>query len=78
VFVITEKGDEISRYVHEKINRTTTMLSAEGTYSKTNKAVLLCVVNKKEVPNLKKQIFEIDNRAFTIVTTVSEAIRRRV
>lgn len=74
VFVITNKGEEISKYMHDVINRTTTKIDAMGTYSNSEKEILLCVVNKKEIPKLKDGIKEIDDKAFTIVTTVTEAI----
>lgn len=73
VFIITEKDEEISEYMHSVLNRTATKIDAMGTYTKADKRVLLCVVNKKEVPKLKEGILEIDDKAFTIVTTVSEA-----
>ena len=38
------------------------------------KNILMCVVNKKQIPRLKARIAEIDGEAFTIVTTVTEAI----
>ena len=74
VFVITNKGDEISEFLHSTINRTTTKIKATGTYTNTEKDILLCVVNKKEIPKLKEGILSIDNKAFTIVTTVTEAM----
>lgn len=74
VFVITNKGEEISKYMHTVINRTATKIDATGTYTKAEKDILLCVVNKKEIPKLKEGIMEIDDKAFTIVTTVTEAL----
>ena len=74
VFVITNKGDEISNYMHNVIKRTATKIEATGTYTKADKEILLCVVNKKEIPKLKEGILAIDDKAFTIVTTVTEAL----
>lgn len=74
VFIITNKGNEISKFIHDEIGRTTTKINAEGTYTHEEREVLLCVVNKKEIPKLKEGIIEIDDKAFTIVTTVTEAI----
>lgn len=74
VFVITNKSEEISEYMHKVLDRTTTKVNAVGTYTNSEKEILLCVVNKKEVPKLKEGIFAIDDKAFTIVTTVTEAI----
>lgn len=74
VFIITNKEKEISEYVHTNLNRTSTLINATGTYTNTEKTIVMCVVNKKEIPKLKEAIKEIDNAAFTIVTTVTEAL----
>lgn len=74
VFIITEKPEEISDLIHEEIKRTSTKINAEGTYMHKEKYILLCVVNNKEIPKLKQIVKQIDNKSFTIVTTVTEAI----
>lgn len=73
VFIITEKDKEISDYMHSVLKRTTTRINAVGTYTNTEKRILLCVVNKKEIPKLKEGILGIDDKAFTIITTVADA-----
>lgn len=73
VFIITEKDKEIADYMHSALNRTATKINAIGTYTNTEKRILLCVVNKKEIPKLKEGILEIDDKAFTIITTVTDA-----
>lgn len=73
VFIITEKDKEIADYMHSTLNRTATQINAIGTYTNTEKRILLCVVNKKEIPKLKAGILEIDDKAFTIITTVTDA-----
>lgn len=74
MFVITKKGEEISKYVHSELERTSTKINAVGTYTNENREILLCVVNKKEIPKLKEAINEIDPESFVIVTAVAEAI----
>ena len=74
LFIITDKADEISVFLHAVVNKTATKISDIGTYSNTEKQVLLCVVNKKVIPTVKDGIKTIDPKAFTIVTTVTEAI----
>lgn len=73
VFIITEKDKEISDYMHSVLSRTTTKINAVGTYTNAEKRILLCVVNKKEIPKLKEGILGIDDKAFTIITTVTDA-----
>lgn len=74
VFIITTKPEEISNLIHEEIQRTSTKINAVGTYTNTEKDILLCVVNNKEIPRLKQIVKQIDGKSFTIVTTVTEAI----
>lgn len=74
VFIITNKDGEIAEYIHNDLKRTSTKIRATGTYTNTEKNILMCVVNKKQIPRLKARIAEIDGEAFTIVTTVTEAI----
>jgi uncharacterized membrane-anchored protein YitT (DUF2179 family) len=42
--------------------------------TKIDKNIILCVVNKREIPKVKDAVKEIDDKAFMIVSTVSEAI----
>ena len=74
VFVITTKPEEISELIHEEIKRTSTKIEAVGTYTNKEKYILLCVVNNKEIPRLKQIVREVDEKSFTIVTTVTEAL----
>lgn len=73
VFIITNKDKEISDYMHNVLERTTTKIKAVGTYTNAEKSILLCVVNKKEIPKLKECILEIDDKAFTIITGATDA-----
>lgn len=74
MFIISNKPDEVSDYVLKEIGRGATGLQGRGMYTKENKEVILCIVNKRELPKLKNKIKEIDNKAFMIITTVTEAI----
>ncbi len=74
VFIITKKSEDIVKYIHTEIDRTATKIDVIGTYTKEEKDMLVCVVNKKEIPRLKEAIEEIDEDAFVIITAVTEAI----
>lgn len=74
MFIITEKSKEISDYIMHEVNRGVTKINAVGEYSGKGKEVLLCVANKREIPKIKDEIKAIDNKSFTIITTVTEAI----
>lgn len=74
VFIITKKSESIVKYIHTEIDRTATKIDVIGTYTKEEKDMLVCVVNKKEIPKLKEAVEEIDEEAFVIITAVTEAI----
>ena len=72
VFIITEKPDQISRMIMEKVNRGVTGVYAKGMYSGQDKTMLFCVVSKKEIVLLKERVDDIDPKAFVIVSDVRE------
>ena len=74
IFVITNKSNEISKYIITEVKRGVTKINATGEYSGKNKDILLCVANKREIPKIKEEIKKIDEESFTIITTVTEAI----
>lgn len=74
MFVITNKSEKIIEYIHKELDRTATKINVMGTYTKQEKDMLFCVVNKKEIPKLKEAIEEIDEESFVIITAVTEAI----
>ena len=76
IFVISDKSEEISKYIMNDIKRGVTYIKGQGAYSGTDKNIILCIANKREIPKIEDKIKEIDDAAFVIVTTVSEAIGR--
>lgn len=73
-FVISRSSGEISRRVREELDRGVTALKGRGEYSGEDTDVLLCVVYRMEVMQLKRIITECDPKAFVIATDVHEAL----
>ena len=73
-YIISEKNDEISKAISEKIRRGSTSLNAHSYYSGKSRDVLMCVMRKYQVPPLKELVTEIDPSAFVIVTDAKEVI----
>ena len=69
--VITTHPEEISKDVVEKLHHSATRLEALGTYSQTEKTVLLCVVNKHQLMNFKKILAQYDD-TFAFYEMVNE------
>ncbi|NCB74648.1 MAG: YitT family protein [Clostridia bacterium] len=66
--IISEYSDEIKAAIVEKLNRGVTVLSGKGAYSGQDKQILLCVVKRQQIVEIKKIVKNIDKSAFVIVT----------
>ena len=68
-FVITEKGEEISKILIQHSRRGVTILNAKGAYSGNRKKLLICALKSKEIPDFHRMITETDQGAFVIFVT---------
>ncbi len=73
-FVVTEKGEEMARYLTSHSPRGVTILSVRGGYTFENKYMLLCALKEKEVPAFEERVKKLDSAAFTIFSESSEII----
>lgn len=71
-YIITEKDDEVKKYVIEGLHHSVTVFDAKGGYTKEKQKVLMCVIPTKEYFKLKEGIHEIDKDAFFVVTDAYE------
>lgn len=74
VFIISDYADEISARILKEINRGVTGLDGTGMYTKNDKKVLLCVLERSQIPQLKKLVKEVDQRAFVVMTDIREVL----
>ena len=74
--IVTEKPDEISRHIIEKMGHTTTVLDATGGYSHETKPTLVTVCRRIEGIRLRRAVKEIDPKAFVIILNSSEIVGR--
>ena len=72
--IISNKSDEITYSIMDKLERGVTILKGEGGYTKNEKDIILVVVSKRQVVTLKKIIKSIDPYAFIIVSDVHETL----
>jgi uncharacterized membrane-anchored protein YitT (DUF2179 family) len=72
--IITKQPDRMRRAIIEQLDRSVTLLEAEGGYTSTTRTVLLSVVAQSEVSLLKAIIREHDPDAFVIVGNVNEVL----
>lgn len=74
--VITDRSDEISKYIISKIHHGVTVTDAVGGYTNERKQMVHTVCKRMEAIKLRSRVYEIDPHAFTIITTSSDIIGR--
>ncbi len=72
--IISEKGEEISKQIGEKVNRGSTGLVGKGMYKQEDKLVLLCAVERGDISKVKTIVHEIDPNSFMIVANSREVL----
>ncbi len=73
-YIISNHSDDICKKIISELDRGITILEGRGFYTGDNKDVILCAVDRAQVARLKKLVYEIDERAFIMVTTVHEIL----
>lgn len=72
--IITNNPEEISEKIMKDLDRGVTLFKGKGMYTKDEKDVLLCVVNRFQFTKAKDIVYNIDNDAFIMVTEMSEVL----
>jgi len=73
-YIISNKSDDIAIAIFNDVDRGVTTLRGKGMYTKEDKDVLFCVVNRYQVFQMKEVIRSIDPRAFVILADVHEVL----
>lgn len=74
VCILSDKHEEIEKFILEDINRGLTVYRAVGGYKKCERTELVTILANNEYGQLIKYIREIDPDAFVTVTSVSEIV----
>ena len=67
-YIISENSEQLVKDITDKLHRGVTILSGEGAYSHRDKQVLLCVIKRTQIADIRKIIRNIDENAFFIVS----------
>lgn len=73
-YIITDKKEEISKFVIKELHHTVTILSAKGSFIKKNNPVLFTVIPTSEYYKFKEGIHIIDPNAFFTVVDAYEVL----
>ena len=74
LMIISDKSDEIAQRLMNEIGRGVTGLNGRGMYSGNQKMVLMCVVKREEIPQVKMVVRECDPSAFVLLSDTREVL----
>lgn len=72
--IISEKNDPIAKIIMDEMGRGVTALKGYGSYTKSDRDVLYCVVAKNEIIRLKNLVTSIDPHAFVSISIVHDVL----
>lgn len=72
--IISKEHEAISREIGIKLDRGATYLHGEGSYSGNEMKVILTVVKRQQVAELKRLVMDIDTNAFVVVQEAHQVL----
>lgn len=72
--IISDQAEAIAKDVADKLDRGVTFLDGQGYYSRQDKKVVLTVVKKGQLADLKELVMERDETAFVIVQEAHQVL----
>lgn len=72
--IVTGRGNETARTLMGELRRGVTVLPATGAYTGEARSVLLCVVEIRQLFELKRLVGRIDPAAFVVVANAAETL----
>ena len=74
MWIISNHAEEVGQAIMERLERGVTSLSGKGYYTKEDKEVLLVIVSRVEIAEVKEIVREFDERAFVIIGDIHEVL----
>lgn len=72
VRIVSDFSQEIGDSIMKELDVSVTYMKTKGGYSKQEKILTFCVVNKFDIPKLKDVVHDIDPKAFIVTENVHE------
>ena len=72
--IISDQHEAITKMINHDLDRGATYLHGEGSYSHQNKKVVLTVMKKQQISDLKRLVVEIDPNAFIVVQEAHQVL----
>ena len=74
LFIISDKNDEISKAIGDKVKRGVTGLYGKGMYSDKGKLVLICAASRRDISKIKDVSKKIDRKCFIVIANAREVL----
>lgn len=76
LIIVSEKGEDIGEAIMNGLKRGITFWNSNGGYTLQNKKVVLCVINKGELQQIRKIVRTTDPKAFVTILDTKNVIGR--
>ena len=68
-YIISDNSEQlIHEIIDGRVHRGVTILEGEGAYSRAKKHIIMCVVKRTQIPDMRRMVRAIDEHAFFIVS----------
>ena len=74
LFIVTCKVEKTKKFIIDELGKGATLLWGEGAYSGKDKPVLMSVLTRRQMVELKRFLAENDPSAFVIITDAAEVV----
>ncbi|RXT06341.1 YitT family protein [Ammoniphilus sp. CFH 90114] len=74
VMIISPQSRVITDQIWSKLNRGVTYLDGSGAYTNQETKIIMCVMTRFEIAELKRLVFQIDPDAFITINTTDEVL----
>ena len=72
--IVTENGRQVAECIDRHAGRGATIWKGKGAYSGEEKDIVMCACNNKQMYEIRKNVKEIDEKAFTIIMESNEVV----
>lgn len=70
--IVTEHGHAVAEKIDTLADRGSTLLKGIGSYSKSDKHVVMCACSSKQTSRVQQAVREVDSKAFLIIMEASQ------
>ncbi len=74
LFIISDKNEEISKMIEEKVKRGVTGIYGKGMFTNKDRLILMCAATRRDISKIKEISKEIDSNSFIIITNSREVV----